>query len=67
MDDRLTILETRISYQDLTIAELNEVVIRQQQQIDQLERVLEQLRAYIKQQDGSGLAHAHEEVPPPHY
>jgi len=67
MENRIIELETRLSYQDYTIAELNEVVTRQQRQIDQLETAVHALRSHIKQQESSGLARADEELPPPHY
>jgi len=67
MQERLIELETRIAYQDHIIGELNDVVTRQQQQIDQLERSVEQLRQHLKQNNSTGLARPDEEVPPPHY
>ncbi len=67
MQERLIELETKISYQDHIIAELNEVVTRQQQQIDQLEKAVEQLRQHWKQSAGTGIARPEEETPPPHY
>lgn len=67
MDNRIIELEARIAYQDHTIGELNEVVTRQQQQIDRLEGLVEQLRQNLKQSGSSGLARPEEEVPPPHY
>ncbi len=67
MQERLIELETKISYQDHTIAELNEVVICQQQQIDRLERDVKRLLAHLKQSGGSSLARPDEESPPPHY
>jgi len=67
MESRLTELETKISYQDHLIGELNDVVIRQQQQIDQLEKAVLRVSEHLKQAGGSGLARSDEEVPPPHY
>jgi len=67
MQNRLMELETRISYQDHTISELNEVVTDQQQQIDVLGKLVKQLRSQFNQTQDSGLAHPDEEVPPPHY
>jgi len=67
MQDRLIELETKISYQDHTIGELNSVVIRQQQQIDQLEKNLKRLQTHLKQSDNHDIARPDEEVPPPHY
>ncbi|WP_231368634.1 SlyX family protein [Mariprofundus ferrooxydans] len=67
MENRIIELETRLSYQEHTIGELNEVVTRQQRQIDRLEEAIRQLRQHLKQQGSSGLARPDEEVPPPHY
>ncbi|MDQ6991909.1 MAG: SlyX family protein [Mariprofundus sp.] len=67
MENRIIELETKLSYQDYTLSELNEVVTHQQAQIDQLETSVQQLRQYLKQQESSGLARPDEETPPPHY
>ncbi len=67
MQDRLIELETKISYQDHTIGELNNVVIRQQQQIDQLEKNLKRLQMHLKQSGNHDIARPDEEAPPPHY
>ncbi len=67
MKDRLIELETKISYQDHIIGELNEVVTRQQSQIDRLEKEMKQLREHLKHSSSTGLARPDEEVPPPHY
>jgi len=67
MKDRLIELETKISYQDHIIGELNEVVTRQQDQIDRLEKDMKQLWQHLKQSSSTGLARSDEEVPPPHY
>lgn len=48
MEDRLEKLETRLAYQDQTVEALNEVVTRQQDQIDRLERSLQALEAVFK-------------------
>jgi len=67
MENRFIELETRLSYQDHIIGELNEVVTRQQGQIDKLEASLQRIRQQLSQQQSSGLARPDEEVPPPHY
>jgi len=67
MEERLIELETKISYQDHLINELNDVVVRQQQQINQLEKQMVRFGDHLKQASGSGLARPDEEVPPPHY
>ena len=48
MEDRLEKLETRLAYQDQTVEALNEVVTRQQDQIDRLERSLQAMEDVFK-------------------
>ena len=67
MEERLIELETKISYQDHIIGELNDVVTRQQKQIDQLEKAINRMREHLKSGSDSGLARPDEESPPPHY
>ena len=65
LEQRITELETRLSYQDHTIEQLNEVVTAQQRQIDRLETGLRGLHA--QQADGPQIRRPDEETPPPHY
>jgi len=67
LNKRIIELETRLSYQDHLVGELNEVVTRQQDQIDHLTGELKRIRDMLKSQQDSGLARPEEEVPPPHY
>lgn len=60
--ERLTVLETRIAFQDQTIEALSGVVAAQQEQIDQL---IARLRKVVEQVD-TGLVEKREERPP-HY
>ncbi len=53
MEERLELLETRLAYQDKTVEALNEVVTRQQDQIDRLERELQLLKGVIKNAMGA--------------
>ncbi len=53
MEERLEFLETRLAYQDQTVEALNEVVTRQQDQIDRLERELKLLQAAFKNAMGA--------------
>ena len=59
-------LETRIAYMDDTIDQLNDVISRQQMQIDKLERVVQKmLNEHLEMKE-----HMSPEVtdtPPPHY
>lgn len=67
IEDRLMDIEIKLSYQEDTIRELNDVVCTQQKQIDQLESVCKILASRIKD-----LSEAFEGKPPlnekpPHY
>lgn len=67
MESRLTELETRVAFQEHTLQELNGVVARQQQEILQLRRELEALRAELRALAPALVAGRGEEPPPPHY
>jgi len=67
MEERIIELETKISYQDHIIGELNDVVTSQQKQIDRLEKQMHRMQEHLKALTGSGLARHDEEAPPPHY
>ncbi len=43
MEEKIVDLETRLAFQDDTIQQLSDVIYRQQQQIDQLEKTVHQL------------------------
>jgi len=60
-------LEAKVSYQDHMIQELNEVVIRQQQQVEKLEKNVNNISGLLKALNPSDLARPEEETPPPHY
>jgi len=66
MENRLIELETKISYQEHLLQELNDVIASQQQQIDRLEKEMKRMREHLKGSD-SQLARPEEEAPPPHY
>ena len=66
MDSRIENLETKSAYQEHLIQELNEVVIVQQNQIDRLEKMVQQLQGHLRASEvGQGLL-GHE-AKPPHY
>lgn len=67
-EDRLTELEIKSSYADDLLEQLNDVVARQQQQLDAMAREMLALRKQLADQGGLGGAGGmggHE--PPPHY
>ena len=67
MDERLAELEVRVSFQDKTIQELNEVVTRQQFQIYQMTKDLVHLKAQLTVLAPSLVVPQDQETPPPHY
>ncbi|MDX8380538.1 MAG: SlyX family protein [Ghiorsea sp.] len=66
MVNRLENLETKFSYQEHLIQELNDVIISQQKQIDVMENKLQQLSSFIQQNTGQQASNE-PEAPPPHY
>ena len=71
MEQRVVTIETKLAYQEDTIAQLNDVVCRQQNQIDALERLTQQLLGRVRDlsaaatQSDSAFSAADER--PPHY
>lgn len=68
-DERLVELETKLAYQEETLSVLNDIVTRQQRQIDQLEATCRQLierLAKVGDGDGALKGSLADEVPP-HY
>ncbi|WP_428354206.1 SlyX family protein [Methyloprofundus sp.] len=70
-EQRLISIETKIAYQEDTIAQLNDVICTQQTQIDALERLTQQLIGRVRDlsaataQSASAFSAADER--PPHY
>jgi SlyX protein len=67
MNERLTELEVRVAFQEKTIQDLNEVVTRQQRQIDRLTQELEAMKSRLAALAPSMVIPPEEEKPPPHY
>ena len=66
VDRRLTELEIKASYADDTLDQLNEIIYRQQQQIDELARTVAQLRQQVPEGGGATVRSLRDELPP-HY
>ncbi|SDG70418.1 SlyX protein [Pseudomonas benzenivorans] len=66
MEERVTELESRLTFQDDTIQALNDVLVAQQRE---LERLQLQVEALAKRQEEAGgqFEVAEDETPPPHY
>ena len=65
-DHRLTDLEIKTSFNEDLLDQLNQVIIRQQQQIDGLIRELAQLRQQIPDAGSGVFSRAGDDLPP-HY
>lgn len=67
IDQRLLDLETKISFQELTIEELNQSLIEQQFCIEKLQLQVHHLAKKLIDIQPSNIASQAEETPPPHY
>jgi len=70
-EQRLENIETKIAYQDDTIMQLNDVICKQQDQIDRLEKLTRQLVRRVKDlsdlSTGAPADFSAENERPPHY
>ena len=66
MEERIIGLETRIAFFEKLVEELNQVVFRQQEEIDGLRTSIE-LLTEKSNSAGSLMADSSQETPPPHY
>lgn len=65
MEERFCILETKVSYHDKDLSELNQIVFRQQQLIERLQA---QLKVVTEQLKGMGIeVDPSRHQKPPHY
>ncbi len=67
MDQRLVDIETRLAFQERTLLELEEVILRQQREIDQLVNRLEVTEQRLQALAEPQLGDPSQEPPPPHY
>ena len=65
LGDRVVVLETRLTFQDVTIETLNKTITAQWQQIDTLKRKVEALSERL--QEAESHAPGATDEPPPHY
>lgn len=66
MESRIETLEVKLAYQEETIEALNQVIIKQQGQIDLLIAEFQRLKQQ-QEQGGEFVRAESEETPPPHY
>ncbi len=66
VEERLQVLETKVGFQDRTIDALDDIVRKQQDQIEHLQEALRKLRDSFLATNPEGIEDG-EEPPPPHY
>ena len=67
LNARIAELETTLAFQDDLLQSLNQVVIRQEEQILQITRELKSLREQVASMSPEPGISNSEEAPPPHY
>jgi len=65
LTDRIDVLETRLTFQDVTIETLNQTITEQWQQIDALTRQVAALNERLQEAEAQAPRATNE--PPPHY
>jgi SlyX protein len=65
-EDRITNLEIKLSFTEDLIEQLNQIVYKQQQQIEFLYRELKSIKEQAGSSGGSGSGNLKDEIPP-HY
>ena len=66
IDQRLTELEIKASFTEDLVEQLNQIIIRQQQDLDALARQIGSLREQLPE-PGTGTARSARDELPPHY
>lgn len=66
LEQRITELEIKASFTEDTVETLNQVIVRQQEQIDRLVRELVELRNQASAAEPGGFRSLRDELPP-HY
>ena len=67
IEERLENIETKISFQEDQIEELNKTVYQQQQKLDRLQAICESLARHIQSMAEAGNESKSENEKPPHY
>ena len=67
LEERLTEIESRVAFQDDTVQQLNDVIVRQQQDIEKLTEELQLLKQQMQALAPSLVVDQAQETPPPHY
>jgi len=67
MNNTISELQTRLTFQEDAVDQLNRVVARQQAEIDRLESELKKLTELVQDLKDAGPARQAEDEMPPHY
>ena len=69
MEEKLIELETKFSYQEDLLSDLNEIVAKQQRHLDELITEMSEIKEQLQDAAERGSAEGHEEQDekPPHY
>jgi SlyX protein len=67
MKERITDIEIQLMHHENTIQQLNEVVTRQQLEIENLQADLKQIMQHLQKIYPSVVRDVQDEEPPPHY
>ena len=67
MKHQLELLEIKVAFQEMTIEELNQMVVNLQSDISKLKEQLTLLSQKLQATQVSNIASLSEETPPPHY
>ena len=69
MEERLIELETKFSYQEGLLSDLNDIVAKQQRQLDDLITEMSGIKEHLQDAAERGSAEGHDEQDekPPHY
>ncbi len=67
LDDALSDLQARLTYQEDDVKHLNRTVMRQQQELEALKQEVARLREFFSELSSSPVSGLEDEPPPPHY
>lgn len=66
-ETRLDEVEAKLAHQEVAVSDLNDVIYRQQKQLDQLEARYQRLLQRLQQLEDSSDKDVRYDAPPPHY
>ncbi|MRR55540.1 MAG: SlyX family protein [Deltaproteobacteria bacterium] len=67
MNERITTIEIQLMHHENTIQQLNDVITRQQLDIDKMQRDIMLITKHLQSLTTSDIRASEDEEPPPHY